>query len=125
MTAQLKAYGYKQSDNSCKVIYLVNPTDSIYYVAGLKQNELSDCQTFNSKLQSHTDKLRINVSNNEDEYLLLLPKDTIAYNVLISREFEQKEKELSVFIRNEPDEHATDKRSNKPSRKQIYKSLVG
>jgi hypothetical protein len=98
--AQLKAYGGKQSDNSCKVIFLVNPTDSIYYIAGIGQNALPDCQTFNSRLQEHTGKFRINVSNHEDDFLLLLPKDTIAYNILIPADQAPRDKELSVLLRN-------------------------
>ncbi|HRO44058.1 MAG TPA: hypothetical protein PL009_14580 [Flavipsychrobacter sp.] len=112
---QLKAYGGKQTDNHCKVIYLVNPTDSIYYIAGLNQNEVNDCRTFNSKTQTHTQKFRINVSNNETNHLLLLPKDTITYNVLMPTTSNEQEKELSILVRMSEEVIATnnDKKRNR------------
>lgn len=99
MQAQLKVVGGRQNDNNCKVFYLVNPTDSIYYIAGLQQNQLSDCQTFSSKIMTHSGRLRINVSVNENENLLLLPRDTIAYKILISANSLQRDVEIQLFLR--------------------------
>ena len=101
--AQLKAYGGRSNDNNCKIVYLVNPaSDSIYYIAGLKQKDLKDCQTFANSAASGS-KVAINVSTSEKDYLLLLPKDTIAYNILVSSTDNAKDKELSVLLRISPD----------------------
>ena len=117
--AQLQAYSGKQHDNNCKTIYLVNPTDSIYYIAGLNQKDLLDCQTFMGRLQQHTKKFMINVSNNEDDYLLLLPNDTIAYNVLISAADDVYEKMLSLRLKNSAEVIGTnnDKKRNRQIRR--------
>jgi hypothetical protein len=105
----MTVYGGKENDNNCKTFYLVNPTDSIFYIAGLRQEQLKDCQTFLSNTRSGDGKLLINVSNNEDRYLLLLPKDTIAYRVLIGAENFAKEKMFSLLFRNSPCVIATNK----------------
>jgi len=112
--AQLRAYGGRQNDNSCKLLYVTNPSDSIFYVAGLKQTDLKDCLSFSpSNIQGAP--YRIDLSTNENDYLLLLPKDTIAYKILLSTEDNSKEKELSLFVRISPDVIATnnDKKRNK------------
>jgi hypothetical protein len=100
--AQLNVFGGKENDNNCKTFYLVNATDSIFYVAGLKQDQLKDCQTFSNNAHSQNSKFIIDVSANEDHYLLLLPKDTIAYNILIGADNFAKEKELSLLFRSSP-----------------------
>jgi len=99
LLAQLKAFGGRQNDHNCKEIFLVNPSDSIFYIAGLHQNDLGNCRTFGGKKRTQSPVFRINVSDNEDNYLLLLPKDTIVYNVLIPSEIAQQEKQLSVMVR--------------------------
>lgn len=101
-TGQLQAFAGKTGDNNCREFYLVNPGSNIYYVAGLSQNRLQDCQTFSSKVQGQSRRFRVNVSTNERDFLLLLPKDTIAYSILIPSEFQRTEKELSVLIRLSP-----------------------
>lgn len=100
--AQLQAFAGKTGDNNCREFYLVNPGISIYYVAGLSQNKLKDCQTFSSKVQGQNRRFRVNVSTNERDFLLLLPKDTIAYRILIPSEYQRIEKELSVLVRISP-----------------------
>jgi hypothetical protein len=107
--AQMNVYGGKENDNNCKTFYLVNSTDSIFYVAGLKQDQLKDCQTFSNNARSQNSKFTIDVSTNEDHYLLLLPKDTIVYNILIGADNFAKEKELSLLFRNSPCVIATNK----------------
>jgi hypothetical protein len=117
--AQLNVFGGKENDNNCKTFYLVNATDSIFYVAGLKQDQLKDCQTFSNNAHSQNSKFIIDVSTNEDHYLLLLPKDTIAYNILIGADNFAKEKELSLLFRNSPCVIATnnDKKRNRQIRR--------
>lgn len=96
--AQLAAYSGKQSDNQCNTVYLVNPSSDIFYVAGLEQNELSDCRTFNS-IVAENGRLRISVNINSEKYLLLLPGDTIAYKILVAAADNDKQKELSLLVR--------------------------
>ncbi|MBS1776836.1 MAG: hypothetical protein JSS64_11210 [Bacteroidetes bacterium] len=101
--AQLQAYTEKNIDNNCQTIYLVNPTDSIYYVAGLKQGDLENCQTFTARhKKDNPEVIRISISLNEENYLLLLPKDTIAYKILMNQEMIMKHKELFLFLRPSP-----------------------
>lgn len=97
--AQLAAYTGKSNDNNCKLIYLVNPSSkTIYYIAGMSQNELNDCRTFSIKKSTET-TYEINISKNEDAYLLLLPKDTIAYKILMGSENESKNKQLLLLAK--------------------------
>ncbi|MBS1781712.1 MAG: hypothetical protein JSS78_01465 [Bacteroidetes bacterium] len=101
--AQLQAFTGRNTDNNCQTIYLVNPTDSIYYVAGLKQEDLENCQTFTARhKKDDIDAIRISISLNEENYLLLLPKDTIAYKILMNQEMIPKHKELFLFLRPSP-----------------------
>lgn len=101
--AQLQAYTEKNIDNNCQTIYLVNPTDSIFYVAGLKQGDLENCQTFTARhKKDNPEVIRISISLNEENYLLLLPKDTIAYKILMNQEMIMKHKELFLFLRPSP-----------------------
>lgn len=124
--AQLKLYGGRQNDNNCKVFFLVNPTDSIYYIAGLQQNQLSDCQTFSSKIMTHSGRLRINVSINEEAYLLLLPKDTIAYKILISANSLERDMEMQVLLRHSTEVINTnnDKKRNRQIKRLDGRTLI-
>ncbi len=118
--AQLRAYGGRKTDNNCKTIYLVNPSfDSIYYIGGLDQKNINDCKTFFNDPRKATKKYVINVSKDEGAYLLLLPKDTIAYNIIIPAEQDQKSKELFLFSRYSPSVINTneDKKRNKQIKK--------
>ncbi|MBS1588132.1 MAG: hypothetical protein JST52_00815 [Bacteroidetes bacterium] len=82
---------------------MVNPTDSIFYVAGLKQGDLENCQTFTARhKKDNPEVIRISISLNEENYLLLLPKDTIAYKILMNQEMIMKHKELFLFLRPSP-----------------------
>ena len=114
--AQLQAYGGRSTDNNCKIIYLVNPSaDSIYYIAGVEQNSLEECLTFSTEQDKTSEKYLINVSKYDGAYLLLLPKDTIAYNIIIPSEQDVQEKELILLSRLSPSVIATndDKKRNK------------
>lgn len=112
--AQLQAYGGKQNDNNCKVIYLVNPSETIFYIAGMKQNDVGSCYTFPEEKAGNT-RYTINLSSNKDNYLLLLPKDTIVYNVLMKADDIRKEKALSILTKTSTKVIATnnDKKRNK------------
>jgi len=114
VSAQLQAFGGRQNDNNCKTIYLVNPSENIYYIAGMKQTELGACRSFPA-IQASGLRYRINLSDNEKDFLLLLPKDTIAYNVLMSAEDGAKEKEICVIVRESPEVIGTnnDKKRNR------------
>jgi hypothetical protein len=108
-SAQLAAYYGSGTDNACKTIYLVNPSpDSIFYIAGLEQKDLNECQSFNSNNQDLL-KSTIYLSSKEKGYLLLLPKDTITYKILVSAEVAHKDKELSLLARYSPSVIPTNK----------------
>ena len=93
--AQLRAYGGKQTDNNCKTIYLVNPSaDSIYYITGVKDIDISRCQTYELEPRNALAKCTINISGSGGGYFLLLPKDTLAYNIIMSCSKEATEKHL-------------------------------
>jgi hypothetical protein len=98
--AQLLAFGEKSTDHNCKTIYLVNPSsDSIYYIGGVEQSNLKDCMSFFTEQDKRSEKYMINVSKSDGAYLLLLPKDTIAYKIIIPAEHDLQKKELLLLSR--------------------------
>ena len=102
-TAQLMAYGGRQTDNKCKTVYLVNPSaDSIYYVAGTKDMDLTRCQTFQPEARHGYAKCTINVSDADGSFFLLLPKDTLTYNIIMSCPGSADEKYLLLSYRYSP-----------------------
>ena len=101
--AQLMAYGGRQTDNKCKTIYLVNQsTDSIYYIAGTKDMDLTRCQTYQLEPRHGHTKCTINVSDADGSFFLLLPKDTLTYNIIMSCPVPADEKYLLLSYRYSP-----------------------
>ena len=98
--AQLMAYGGRQTDNNCKTIYLVNQSaDSIYYIKGIHKS-IEDCQTFlNEQCLQPSDDYQLIMWQNDGPFFLLLPRDTMAYNVLIPRDKEHLKKMLILSSR--------------------------
>jgi hypothetical protein len=93
--AQIIAYSSRSVDNNCQLVYMVNNSDSIFYIKGLTQEKLNYCQTFT---QVTTDKVayEVNLSEKDNNYLLLLPKDTIIYRVLVPAASLDQPKKLLV-----------------------------
>jgi hypothetical protein len=96
--AQLMAYSTRSQDNNCQLIYLVNPSDSILYIKGLSQEKINNCQTFTT-ISTKKVEYEINLSEKENNYLLLLPKDTIVYRALIPAESLMQPKKLLLQSR--------------------------
>jgi hypothetical protein len=131
--AQLTAHYVSRTDNACKTIYLVNQSvDSIFYIAGMEQTDLKECQTFESidfsimKRPYDSTRNVINLSRDLRSHLLLLPKDTIAYRMLISVGDDDKRKDLHLLARYSPSVIATNatRKRNKQIRKLPAKWLT-
>ena len=118
-TAQIRAYGVKESDNNCRTIFLVNhSSDSIYYIGKSNLQNTNDCHTY---LSIETDLFLVNVTMKKEEditsYNLLLPKDTITYKLIIPTEHENGSKQLQFFSRK------TDKVINSFDEKKLNKKI--
>ena len=98
-SAQILAYRGDRNPGDCRIIYLVNPTDSIFYVSNPVIAKEDICQTFPLNVEGEHPVLEFSSVNANGSFRLMLPKDTLEYKMLEGPETAASHNAGRFFVR--------------------------